>query len=379
MSVRGIVVWAVLVLGSLARAAEPPRPRIQIRFGGEVGRPGETVTIEATYLDESGDPVDAPASLGIDSDAGTVSPPERVRTGVYRATLVVPRTLPVSRSVLVLAHAGAVSTGASMQLGPGPAARMHVDGPATCSEDREACRIEVSAEDANGNMAEELPSATSRLGRISPPSSVQAGRWVIAYHAPRVERPVEEQILVELGALREEHRLRILPTRTRIGLAPMAGLAELNDRAGFVGGGQLLGERLFASGWIMGAGLEGSAWIVTKSTDVSGLRVHQDRRLVGAQVFFLAERRVVGSLVGTLSVGAGLARITTSQWVEDQPKITDSGWAPSASGAAALGYRFRFMQPFVELRAAWVGSRLATDNKSWWPVFVQLGYRFDVH
>ncbi len=49
------------------------------------------------------------------------------------------------------------------------------------------------------------------------------------------------------------------------------------------------------------------------------------------------------------------------------------------SAAVAIGYRTRAGMPFAEVRATWEGdARLATDEGAKWPLFLLLGYRFDV-
>jgi hypothetical protein len=72
-------------------------------------------------------------------------------------------------------------------------------------------------------------------------------------------------------------------------------------------------------------------------------------------------------------------RVTSTDHVQGQPGVTDTGWAPMASASAGLGYRLRFARPFVEVRQAWVGdAHLVTDPGAKWPLFLQAGFRLDV-
>jgi len=375
--VRVVVVAAAVLVSSVAAAAEPLRPHLVIRFGSEVGHPGENVTVEVASLDGAGAPVDAP--VVVDVDAGKATAPQRVGSGLYRSTVAVPTQLPVSRSLLVLARAGALSAEASLRLAPGPAATLRLDGPPGCSEDAEACRIDVAAADAYGNPAAEVPDASAELGRVSPAGAAEPGHWVVIYHAPRVDRERTEHVTVELGKAKAVHALKLSPASTRVGLTPLLGAVRENAHLGFAAGGQVLVEGGVGSGWRMGAGVEGSWWSVSFSDDVSGLHVSTDRSSLSAAFFVQAERPLAGHGVFTVSVGGGAVRVDSTAHVEGQPGVSDAGWAPTARGTAALGYRFGRAMPFLEFRGAWVGdAHLVTDPGARWPLFLQLGFRLDV-
>lgn len=375
--VRAVALSVVVLVSRAAGAAEPLRPRLAISFGTEAGHPGESVTVEVSSLDAAGAPVDAPVAL--DVDAGKVTAPQRTGTGVYRASIAVPSRLPLSRSLLVLARAGALSADASLRLAPGPAASIHLDGPTSCPEDADACRIDVIAADAYGNPAAEVPDASADLGRVSPAGAAEPGHWVIVYHPPRVDRERAERVAVELGSLRAVHTLQLSPSRMRLGFAALLGAVHQGGRTGFAAGGRVLGERLLGSGWLVGAGLDGAWWRTSDSGEAGALHVSTNRSQLALGLFFVAERSLAGRTTATLSAGGGAVRVNSAAHVEGQPGVSDAGWAPTANVAAAIGYRFPFGMPFLEARAAWVGdARLATDPGAEWPLFLQLGYRLDV-
>lgn len=375
--VRAAAVFLVILLSRVAAGAEPLRPHLVIRFGADIGHPGETVTVEVASLDGVGAPVDAPVS--VDVEAGRATPPQRSGPGVYRSSITVPTQLPVSRTLLVLARAGALSADASLRLAPGPAATLRLDGPAGCSEDAETCRIDVIAADAHGNAAAEVPDVSAELGRISAAGAADPGHWVVIYHPPRVDRERSDRVTVELGKLKAVHSMRLAPASTRLAIAPLLGAVREQAHLGFAAGGQVLAEGGIGAGWLMGAGIEGSWWSVSQASDVGGLHVSTDRSELAASFFVQAERPLGGRTIATFSLGGGAVRVNSTAHVQGQPGVSDSGWAPLARGTAALGYRFGRGMPFLEFRGTWVGdAHLVTEPGAKWPLFLQLGYRLDV-
>ncbi len=262
---RGYVCAAALGLAAwtatTAAAAEVGRARLVVRFEPASARPGDAVQVEVTSLDASGSPVDLPAPLAVDADAGKVRAPERRKLGVYVAILTVPRQLPLSRSILVLARAGAISREASLQVVSGPAAVMKLEGPPDCTVDEDVCRLEVSAVDAAGNAADEVPTGKAELGRVSPPSAAGGGRWAMLYRPPQVERDAEDVVTIELGALRAEHHIQVVAARMHFDLAPRVGGVYQDSRSGLSAGAQALGSGCSARGgcWAWGSRARGGA------------------------------------------------------------------------------------------------------------------------
>lgn len=375
---RAVLALAAVLSAEIAVGADVPRPKMRLHLGAEPPvQPGQVVPVEIRLLDDAGAPVDAPVTL--DVDAGKASPAERAERGVYRASLAVPRRLPSTRSIVVLARAGQSSVEVSLALAPGQAAALHLDGPAVCPEDAEACRIDVAAEDADGNPAAEIPSGSAELGRVLPAGWAEPGHWAIAYGPPRVDREATDRVTVELGKLRAIHELRLTPTRARFGFAPSAGLARQGSRTGFAAAAQVLGERRVGLGWLLGAGLEATWWSVSHGATASGLRVRTDRSQLGLGFVVTAARPVAGRLTAMFTVSGGAARVTSTDHVQGQPGVTDAGWAPSAALSAGLGLRFGAGMPFVEARQAWVGdAHLLTDPGAKWPLILLAGFRLDV-
>jgi len=376
---RGYACAAALGLWAFAAAAaDPPAARLIVRFEPTLARPGDTVQVQVTSFDVTGAPADLMVPLAVDVDAGKISAPEWRGPGVYVALLTVPRRLPVSRSILVLARSGAISREAALALAPGPAAVLHLDGPSECPASAEVCRLDVSAEDEFGNGADEVPTGKAERGKVLPPSSAGGGRWVLGYRPAHVERDADDLITVELGTLRAEHRLQLLAERLRFDLVPRLGLAREDARFRPAAGAQALLERLLSSGWLLGAGLEGAWWSASRS-EAAGSR--SDRTQLALGVLGLAERRVSRRILAGISAGGGVAQVTNTDHVPGQPNVSANGWVPTVWGAAMLGYESSVGTPFVELRAQWVGDAhlVTTDGGSKAPLLVFVGYRFHVH
>jgi hypothetical protein len=376
---------AVLCAGMPAAGADPSPVRPQVQFSSRPAVAGGQVEVLVTTQDAAGVPVDGPVS--IDADAGKLSPPERLGPGQYGSVLQVPRKLPVSGTILFLVRGGGRTAEASLPVVAAAPATLQVVGPPACAGEATACRVEIEAMDAYGNDVAEVPRASAALGRLSAPASEGAGHWVLVYRPPRVDRAEEDRVVVELGSLRAEHRLRITPPRLRFGGAPRVGLVAQGGRLGLAFGAEVVLERLLRSGWLVGAGLEGSWWSTRRSAwvdvpadpDPVRLRVDIDRSQLAFGVLGLAEHPLGRRLLGSLRLGIGAARPTGVAHVTGQPDVTASGWAPAASASVALGYRSSVGMPFAELRATWEGdAHLATDAGAKWPLFLLVGYRFDV-
>jgi hypothetical protein len=378
---RGNVCAAALAvcatMAGSVRAADPSRARLTVRFEPTVAHPGEVVEIHVTALTAAGVQADLLVPLEVDTDSGKVAAPERRAPGAYVALLTVPQRLPLSRSILILARSGAISREAGLALFPGPAVTLRVEGPRECPESAETCPLDIAAEDAYGNGAEEEPTGKAELGKLLPAQSAGGGRWVMAYRPAHVQRDADDVLTVELGGQRAERRVRLLAARLRFDLAPRVG-AAFQGRLGLAAGAQALGERLLSSGWLVGAGVEGHWWSGTRSL---GAGSHSDRSQLAFGLLGLAERRVSSHLLAGVSAGGGLAQVTNTDKVPGQPSVGATGWAPTAFGALSLGYELSGGMPFLELRGQWVGgAHLVTiDSGPKTPLLVFLGYRLHVH
>jgi hypothetical protein len=391
---RAVALGAVLGLLSLgptaAFAADPARPaaevergrpRLRVRFASQPGVAGDAVAVEVNALGVGGGLVDA-EGVAVFADAGKVGPAERVATGTYRFTLAIPRQLPGTGVITVVARAGALHGEATLGVVAGPAAAVRIEGPSACQEGGEGCRLEVSALDAYGNPATEIPTLRAARGEVSPASSSQAGRWVATYRPPPVVLDAEDEVSVVLGPVRAAHRLRVAPARAELGFAGRAGAALQDGRLGVAVGGGAFALRRLASAWLLGGGVEVEWWAEGRSGAAEGpsSSVHftADRSQLLLAAVALAERPVTDRLLLWASAGGGVARVTSTTRLAGSPSVSEVGWAPAATGAAALGVHALGGVPFLEARVAWVGDpHLDTLRGSVAPLFLQLGYRLD--
>ena len=71
--------------------------------------------------------------------------------------------------------------------------------------------------------------------------------------------------------------------------------------------------------------------------------------------------------------------MSSSVQLSGQQAVTESGFAPSATGSLSAGRRFGPGFPFLEARATWIGDPgLSTVSGSVTTFLALLGYRFHV-
>ena len=95
----------------------------------------------------------------------------------------------------------------------------------------------------------------------------------------RVLSDATDRVRVKLGTLSQEHSIALLAPRSRFCLVPRAGVALEAGRMGPAGGAEAFEEWILSSGWVLGVGVEGSAWSVKRSTWVTVPSQPQPSRL----------------------------------------------------------------------------------------------------
>jgi hypothetical protein len=79
------------------------------------------------------------------------------------------------------------------------------------------------------------------------------------------------------------------------------------------------------------------------------------------------------------TVGGGGAMVSNRARLGGQPEVSESAFAPAASGSLAAGPRLGPGALFFEARATWIGdAKLSTLSGSSITFLGLLGYRFDV-
>ena len=369
------------VSAALTRTAGPPT-EIVVEFDRPRAAPGDPtpVQIGVRVRDAYGNPADGP--IEVESDLGEVGTPERVEVGLYRVPLVVPSSLRGSRAILVVAKTEGVSATGSLQVGPGPAAAIHVVPPGPIVGDgATTAQLEVVVSDAFENPADEIPEGGATLGGFVPSSRLGPGRWVMGYAPGRVLKDTSSTLTVKAGSAVEKLQVEIIASRVSFAAGPKLGLALAGGRAGFAIGAE-------ASAWTqigkaqLGLVLEGTWFSLSSedSVDVGGVRAAYDSTQSWVPVLLSASWRVPLGRRTMLwaSAGGGVTFVSNRNQIEGQPEVSETGLAPAVSLAVSFGvYAWRGF-PFVELRGTWVGDpKMTTLTGTLVPVFLLVGYRFD--
>jgi hypothetical protein len=367
-----------------AAAVRVARPLAALSFEMSLSlgrlRAGEVVPVYLSALDANGKPTDA--TIVLDSDFGDLGKVARVAEGLYLATLTVPEVLAGRTSALLLARSDAVSSQVIVLLGPAEAAEVKLDGPAAVIADGESrARLEVKVEDPYGNAADEVPRASATRGSVKPAQEVGPGHWTIEYLPRRILDAEEDTLVVEVGPLRAEHAIRLDTRPTWWGLAPWTGAAMASGGNAVALGAGASWWRRFGSGYV-GAVFDAAWWRLGERSPVAlpgaALELDGDRSYLAATLSLSWGRRLGSRAFASFSAGAGAARVTSAQRVAGWPDVSESGWSPTVSAAAALGLRAWRGTPYLELRASWIGDPgLETLRGSTSPVLLIAGYRFD--
>jgi len=367
---------------ALERAAGPVAA-LKIEFDRPTAAPGDPRPVAVTVVarDAAGNPTDAEVS--VESDLGGLGDLVRVEQGVYRAPLQVASALRGERAITVDARSGTITDQAVLALGAGPSEAIAIAAPESVPADGKAVRqISVEVQDAFGNpVEEEKITCESSLAELGAPVRVAPGRWLFSYRAQRSQQDLDDVLTVHAGGITATRAIALVAPVPRFSFAPKIGavlqtgtvaLAVSGDAAVWTRiGSQQFGLSLDVSWW----GLSNSGQTVVSS----GTFGYTDKRNYLPVIANVAYRRPIassGMLWATL--GGGAAWVQASSSLSGQPTISQSGWAPAASGSVSYGMHLWEGFPFAELRVAWVGSpNLANLTGSVIPVFLFVGYRFD--
>jgi hypothetical protein len=367
---------------SAAGAPSSAAADLRIDFDRGRGFPGELVSARVRLRDARGRPTDAPVIL--ESDFGELRAVDRVERGHYRVSLKLPETLPPRGGILVLARTetGAVRASAVLPVVPGPAASLRLEAPDRIRADGVSrYRIEIAVRDAFGNPAEEPPEAHATHGEVRTALAVERGRWVIEYRPRRIAGDVSDVVTVQAGAIRGTHALRLTGTDAWLGLAPRIGVALGSGGTGLAIGASASAWQRRAAGRL-GLRIDGGWWTAGRSSSLDApggvVRLSGDRSYLSLTAALAWEQPLWRRTSGSLSLGGGVARVSSTSRLTGQPAVSEAAWAPTATAALAIGVRAWRGSPFLELRTSWIADPdLATVRGSVWPILLQAGYHFD--
>jgi hypothetical protein len=387
-------------------AGEARAAALEAAFGSEprvtaslARTPGEAASIEITpdrpgapgggesfsaviarILDSTGNPTES--SLVLESQEALLQEPVRLERGVYRAQMEV-RPGTRGGSALITARAGRLIATAAIPIAPRVAAVIRVTPPGPIRpDDSSQAVLEVVVTDAAGNPVADAPVGSGGAGTFGEPFFIEPGRWALPYRAPRVLANTTEHLTVTAGAASTGVEVRIVSGWAPVSLGLKGGVALSGGLLGPAAGGEigvwaLIGEAQF--GLVLGA----DWWMLSeRSTATAGgvASSYQATQNYIPILLSLAWRASLGrSWLLWATVGGGGALVSNQVQVGAQVPVSESGFAPAASGSLSTGPQLGPGYPFLEARATWIGDpSLSTLSGSSIIFLGLLGYRFDV-
>ncbi len=175
--------------------------------------------------------------------------------------------------------------------------------------------------------------------------------------------------------------LELIAGNSPFSLALKAGMTLGGGSFGPAVGGE-------AAAWLLGAVqlglvLDVGWWTLSSTSDatVGGASVtYEATRSYLPMMLSLAWRTSLGddwTLWAT--AGGGGSLVANRVELGGQPAVSESGFAPAATGSLSAGPRLGPGRLFLEARATWIGDpKLSTLSGSGFTYFGLLGYRFDV-
>jgi hypothetical protein len=346
--------------------------------------PSATPTaVLARIRDSAGNLTDGP--LELESDVAQMGAPVRLERGVFRAPLVVPPGTQ-DKTLLIMARADRAIATATFSIAPSVAAAVRVTPPGPVRVDgatqAQLVVLEVAVVDVSGYPVNDVPVGSGGRGEFREAYPVGPGQWALPYRPPGISEDTAERVVVKAGAASTTVDLKLVARRVSVSLGAKAGVS--------IGGGSVgPAVGVEAGVWTrfgqtqLGLVLDVTWWMrsTTSTATVGGV----DSTYKATQNYLpfllsvawrtpLADRWM---LWATLGGGGGV--VSNSSQVGVQPKVSESGFAPAASGSLSAGPRLGPGSLFLEVRATWIGDpKLSTLSGSSTTFLGLVGYRFDV-
>jgi hypothetical protein len=369
---------------SLARTPGAPSAIEVLRDpGGGGGEASTPTSLLVRIRDSAGNLTDAP--LEVDSDVAQVGAPVRVEPGVYRAPVVVPPGAQ-GDAFVVAARAGRAVATATFPIAASAAAVVRVSphGPirVDASTRGQFEIFDVEVVDSLGNPVSDVPVGSGGRGEFRAAIPVSPGRWALPYRPPPIKESTSEKVVVTAGAASATVDLDLVARRVRVWLGLKTGIAVSGGSLGPMVGGEAGAWSSFGRTQL-GLVLDVGWWTFsrTSTATVGGT----DSPYKSTQSFVpvllslawrtpFADRWMLGA-----TAGGGGGALSTSAELGGQAAVTESGFAPAASGSLSVGPRVGPGFLFLEARGTWVGDpKLSTWSGSSFTFLGLLGYRFDV-
>jgi hypothetical protein len=371
------------VATSLARKPGTPQTIEITQDAGAVGAAGSRTSVVVRIRDSAGNLTDE--ALVLESDVAQFDAPVRLERGVYQVPVVIP---PGTRdtAILITARADRAVSTASLAVAPSAAAQVRVSPHEPIVADGSSQGrfevLEVEVVDAFGKPVDDVPAGSGGRGEFRPALPISPGHWALPYRPPRVSEDTTEQVVITAG-----------PATTKVGLVLRARRLSvslgLKGGVGFAGGGVGPAAGVEAGLWKffgrtqLGLVLDVDWWMISRTSTATVGGVESTFDATQSYLPFLlsvgwrtpfADRWMVWA-----TVGGGGALVSNRSQLSGQPSVSESGFAPAASGSLSLGPRLGPGWLFLEARATWIGDpKLSTLSGSTFTFLGLLGYRFDV-
>jgi hypothetical protein len=347
---------------------------------GAPGGEGAVSAVIARILDSRGNPTES--AIVLESKDAQLQPPVRLERGVYRAQLEVrPGTL--GGTALVTARAGRLIATATIPIASPAPAVIRVTHPGAIRPDQSSQTVlEVVVTDAAGNPVADAPVGSGGDGVFGEPFFIGPGHWALPYRAPRVLSDTTERLVVTAGAASTAVEVRILSGQAPVTLGLKGGVALSGGTLGPEAGGEF-GVWALIGGAQFGLVLDVGWWrfLRTSTATVGGVpSTYEAKQNYVPILLSLAWRASLGrSWLLWATAGGGGALVSNQVQFGSQAPVSESGFAPAATGSLSTGPHLGPGSLFLEVRATWIGDpALTTLSGSSITFLGLLGYRFDV-
>lgn len=327
-----------------------------------------------------------PGEIHIESDFGTLSPPQAPSPGVAVASLAVPPRLQGRQRLHLRAlAAGGLSAGLELPLATGPRSTIAVEPPQATLGDEALLTLRVVVQDAFGNpIADAAPTVSADLGAIQPGPADGSGRFAFVYRPPELEGERRATVSIRSGELTTSSDVRLVPAARWLSVGLKGGmLSNLGNVTSPY-------AALEAGGWTrlggqqVGLLLEGSYFTFSRKAvldigELTGAPFSGKNDFVSATLTAAWRLRLGARWLVWTGVGGGLTHVTSRTQVSEQTPTVETGWMPAAHLSAGGGWRLGRGLPFAELRLGWGRDpAMATLAGTLYSVTASVGYRLEL-
>jgi hypothetical protein len=330
----------------------------------------EPIAVEATVFDAAGNRCGT--EIAWETSLGQI---ERSPSGA--TLLVIPPVLGGKAMVEVKATAGGLSQTKQIALTPGPLAKLALGGPDAVKADGSArATFSVLASDAQGNPITGTPiQAKARLGKVALEPAGNGGAQ-LTYQAPWLTDEAIEEVSIAAAGLSASAAIKLFPD-PRLTLAPKLGLV----RDGTLGAPYFGAEAawLFETfGQPFAAAVDVGGFRLSREEQVEGLQLNGKHTFVALSATLSWRKPFAERWVFWAGAGGGVALVSSSLQLADQPETGDRGLVLQGQIALGASRHLWHGSPFIEGRLLEQTSPdLANASGRLSAFMLDVGYRFE--